>query len=54
MSIGVYIHVPYCKVACPYCDFVKKGVDGGAPPAFDGILEQFNFLKRIFFQMIQQ
>ena len=34
MSIGVYIHVPYCKVACPYCDFVKKGIDGDAPPAF--------------------
>lgn len=33
-AIGVYLHVPYCRVACPYCDFVKKGIDGGAPPAF--------------------
>ncbi len=33
-AIGVYIHVPYCRLACPYCDFVKKGIDGGAPPAF--------------------
>ena len=32
--IGVYIHVPYCRVACPYCDFVKKRIDGGAPDAF--------------------
>jgi len=41
MSIGVYIHVPYCKVACPYCDFVKKGIDGSAPPAFaDALCEE--------------
>ena len=32
--LGVYIHVPYCRVACPYCDFVKKPVESGAPDAF--------------------
>ena len=31
---GIYIHVPYCRVACPYCDFVKKPVEGDAPAAF--------------------
>ncbi len=36
--IGVYIHVPYCRVACPYCDFVKKATRGDAPDAFVGAL----------------
>ena len=34
MTIGLYIHVPYCRVACPYCDFVKKPIEGDAPDAF--------------------
>lgn len=32
--IGVYIHVPYCRVACPYCDFVKKPVAAGEADGF--------------------
>ena len=33
-SIGLYIHVPYCRVICPYCDFVKKRTSGDAPERF--------------------
>lgn len=36
--IGVYIHVPYCRVACPYCDFVKRPVSGDAPDRFTDAL----------------
>ncbi len=36
--IGIYVHVPYCRVACPYCDFVKRPIDGDAPDAFTGAL----------------
>jgi len=32
--IGIYIHVPYCRVACPYCDFVKRPTSGDAPEEF--------------------
>ncbi len=33
-SVGIYIHVPYCRVACPYCDFVKRPTSGDAPEEF--------------------
>ena len=32
-GIGLYIHVPYCRHACPYCDFYK--VELGSRPAGD-------------------
>lgn len=32
--IGLYIHVPYCRVICPYCDFVRARRSGDAPKAF--------------------
>ena len=37
-GVGLYIHVPYCRVACPYCDFVKKPIQGDAPEAFSQAL----------------
>lgn len=35
MSLGLYVHVPYCRRVCPYCDFfvVPIGRRGAAPPA---------------------
>lgn len=32
--LGIYIHVPYCRTLCPYCDFVKKRTSGTAPEAY--------------------
>ncbi|MDZ4857593.1 MAG: radical SAM family heme chaperone HemW [Candidatus Hydrogenedentes bacterium] len=32
--IGVYIHIPYCRTICPYCDFVKRPTKGAAPAEF--------------------
>jgi len=33
-EIGVYIHIPYCKTLCPYCDFVKERTSALVPDAF--------------------
>lgn len=32
--LGIYLHIPYCRVACPYCDFVKRATPGNAPTKF--------------------
>ncbi len=36
--LGVYVHIPYCRVACPYCDFVKQPIEGEAPGAYASAL----------------
>ncbi|GMV99869.1 MAG: coproporphyrinogen III oxidase [Candidatus Hydrogenedentota bacterium] len=38
--IGVYIHIPYCRTVCPYCDFVKRQTNGSVPDAFLSALEK--------------
>jgi oxygen-independent coproporphyrinogen-3 oxidase len=30
--IGVYVHIPFCRTLCPYCDFVKRPLDTGRVP----------------------
>ena len=37
-AVGVYLHIPYCRVLCPYCDFVKKRTTGSAPVEFTDAL----------------
>ncbi|MBW7864045.1 MAG: radical SAM family heme chaperone HemW [Candidatus Hydrogenedentes bacterium] len=35
---GVYVHVPYCRTRCPYCDFVSEAVSGAPPDAYTAAL----------------
>ncbi|MBI2431375.1 MAG: coproporphyrinogen III oxidase family protein [Candidatus Hydrogenedentes bacterium] len=37
-DVGIYIHVPYCRTLCPYCDFVKQRSRGQAPEVFTDAL----------------
>lgn len=32
--IGIYIHVPFCRTLCPYCDFNRVRIDGAPPEAY--------------------
>jgi oxygen-independent coproporphyrinogen-3 oxidase len=31
---GVYIHIPFCRTLCPYCDFVRQPIAGNVPATF--------------------
>lgn len=31
---GIYLHIPYCRTCCPYCDFVSEAVPGCVPEAY--------------------
>lgn len=33
--LAIYLHIPYCRTICPYCDFVRAPLrQGGVPDAF--------------------
>ena len=32
--IGLYLHVPFCRTSCGYCDFVREPVSGDIPERF--------------------
>jgi len=32
--IAIYLHIPYCRTICPYCDFVKTRSRTGVPEPF--------------------
>lgn len=33
-AIAVYLHIPFCRTKCPYCDFVSQAVPGGVADTF--------------------
>ncbi len=48
MRLGIYIHWPFCRSKCPYCDFfsrVKKGVEQSA--LVDGYLADLEYYRSL-------
>lgn len=44
MLFGVYIHIPFCRSRCNYCDFYTLGGNGAVPEAYiDALLRDYAF-----------
>lgn len=44
MSIGIYIHIPFCERKCPYCDFYSVCDDRLTAPYCDALLRSITEL----------
>ena len=43
MSLGLYLHIPYCFSKCRYCDFYSAPGKRGVPPEYtDALLRELN------------
>ena len=44
--LGLYIHVPFCKARCPYCDFYSLPSLAMADAYTDAVIEELSTLRR--------
>lgn len=45
---GIYIHIPFCKSKCPYCDFYSYRCEGEEISLYvDALLNEINTLSRV-------
>ena len=43
MSLGLYLHIPYCFSKCRYCDFYSAPGQRGVPRAYvDALLRELS------------
>ena len=46
-SFGIYLHIPYCKSKCRYCDFYSAPGARGVPQAYvDALLRAVARIER--------
>lgn len=46
--IGAYIHIPFCRTLCPYCDFYSVDIAGAIPSAYvDAVCREILSFPRV-------
>ena len=49
MSLGLYVHIPYCLSKCRYCDFYSLGGSRQVPDTYvDALLSEWHRAKNTF------
>ena len=47
MSLGLYLHIPYCFSKCRYCDFYSHPGERGVPDAYvDALLRELHRIEQ--------
>lgn len=45
--LGAYIHIPFCRTKCPYCDFLSVPIPGTVPEEYiDGLCREIDSFHR--------
>ena len=46
-NAGIYIHIPFCRSKCPYCDFYSLRTQEKADAYTDAVTDEIKTLRRL-------
>ena len=46
-NTGIYIHIPFCRSKCPYCDFYSLRTQEKADAYTDAVTDEIKTLRRL-------